>query len=76
MIKNTNADEARRNNLSGGMELLRLGFLPARRRGLGRNAGGIRSSISFAEFGADIPNYIIWQFGIIHNGILYLLNNA
>jgi DNA-binding transcriptional regulator YiaG len=28
---------------------------PARRRGLGRNAGGIRSSISFAEFGADMP---------------------
>src|SRR3989344_7021345 len=41
MIKNTNADEARRNYLSGGMDSPCLGCFPARRRGLGRNAGGI-----------------------------------
>src|SRR3989338_1767111 len=38
MIKNTNADEARRNYLSGGMDSPCLGCFPARRRGLGRNA--------------------------------------
>jgi len=49
MIKNTNADEARRNYLSGGMDSPCLGCFPARRRGLGRNAGGISAGFLFSE---------------------------
>ena len=47
MIKTTNADSAGRNNLSGGKDSPCLGCFPARRRGLGRNAGGISAGFFF-----------------------------
>ena len=50
MIKNTNADSAGRNNLSGGKDSPCLGCFPAHRRGLGRNAGGFRIR-DFRKFG-------------------------
>ena len=49
MIKNTNADSAGRNNLSGGKDSPCLDCFPARRRGLGRNAGGILNLSFFAS---------------------------
>ena len=44
MIK---TDSAGKNNLSGGMDSPCLGSFPARRRGLGRNAGGILNPFVF-----------------------------
>src|SRR3989338_9558863 len=52
MIK---ADSAGRNNLSGGMDSPCLGSFPARRRGLGRNAGGFRGG-GFRKFGGHFLN--------------------
>ena len=49
MIKTTKKDSAGR-NVSGGMDSLCLGSFPARRRGLGRNAGGFRTG-DFRKFG-------------------------
>src|SRR3989338_5141453 len=46
----TNADSAGRNNVSGGMDSPCIGSRPARRRGLGRNAGGFRTG-GFRKFG-------------------------
>ncbi len=43
-------DAAGRKNLSGGMDSPCLGWFPARRRGLGRNAGGFRTG-GFRKFG-------------------------
>ena len=44
-IKTNKMDSAGRNNLSGVLDSPCLGSFPARRRGLGRNAGGFRKKI-------------------------------
>ncbi len=58
MIKTNKMDSAGRNNLSGGMDSPCLGSFPARRRGLGRNAGGFRiRQIIFSPTNIHIWNY-------------------
>ena len=60
-IQMSKADSAGRNNLPGGMDSLCLDSFPARRRGLGRNAGGFRTG-GFRKFGGydlDLASRII-----------------
>src|SRR3989344_7973187 len=47
MIKTNKMDSAGRNNLSGVLDSPCLGSFPARKRGLGRNAGGFRNGFKF-----------------------------
>ena len=46
-------DSAGRNNFSGVLDSPCLGWFPARRRGLGRNAGGIRFTFLFGIWGGQ-----------------------
>ena len=54
MIKTIKKDSAERNNLSGGKDPPCLGCFPARRRGLGRNAGGISAGFFFLFANASV----------------------
>jgi len=65
MIKTNYADSAGRNNLSGRMELPCLGSLRARRRGLGRNAGGVSDFFFFVDTIFPLKNQSVILTSII-----------